>query len=206
MSNSENANVHITGKKALTAWNRVSTVLSENGIDDPQISKAIITKLVNDNLLEGDFLVTSVVDSERISIKKLDDKAVVPNFAHATDAGADLVSVEDVTIAPHSRVMVGTGIAIAIPLGKVGLVHPRSGLAAKHGITVLNTPGTIDSGYRGELKVILFNTTDEPYTITVGDRIAQLVIQNHDFPEFVEVDELDDSDRGVNGIGSTGKK
>ncbi len=100
--------------------------------------------------------------------------------------------------------MVGTGVSIALPAGLVGLVHPRSGLAAKHGITVLNTPGTIDSGYRGEIKVILFNTTDEPFTVSPGDRIAQLVIQRYEHVEFVEVDRLPGSARSTAGFGSTG--
>jgi len=197
--------VHITGKKALLVWNRIADVLKKNGIEDAELSKSITTRLIEDGLIEGDFFQPGKTHTGSILVTKLVDGAVIPNFAHVTDAGADLVSVENITIPAHGRAMVGTGLAIVIPLGKVGLVHPRSGLAAKEGITVLNTPGTIDSGYRGEVKVILFNTTDTDYSVKAGDRIAQLVIQNHDFPLFVEVEELPESDRGVNGIGSTGK-
>jgi len=198
--------IQFTGKAALKVWNRVSEVLSEHGYNDTELSKAITARLVEDGLVEGEFFTPGLQHTGSILITKLHDEAVVPNFAHATDAGADLVSVENAVVPAYGRKMVGTGIAIAIPLGKVGLVHPRSGLAAKEGITVLNTPGTIDSGYRGEVKVILFNTTDTDYTVNAGERIAQLVIQNHDFPLLVEVSELPSSDRGVNGIGSTGKK
>jgi dUTP pyrophosphatase len=130
----------------------------------------------------------------------------VPKYATAGDAGADLVSVEDVRIASHQRVLVKTGIKIAIPEGYVGLVHPRSGLALKHGITVLNAPGTIDAGYRGEVGVILLNTGSLDFEVKAGDRIAQLVIQKVETAEFKIVDALIESDRGEGGFGSTGIK
>lgn len=128
----------------------------------------------------------------------------VPTYATAGDAGADLVSAEDVRIPAHQRVLVKTGIKIAIPEGYVGLIHPRSGLALKHGITVLNTPGTIDAGYRGEIGVILLNTGALDFEVKAGDRIAQLVIQKVETAEFEIVDALIDTDRGEGGFGSTG--
>jgi len=128
----------------------------------------------------------------------------VPKYATRGDAGADLISAEDVRIAAHQRVLVKTGIKIAIPEGYVGLVHPRSGLALKHGITVLNTPGTIDAGYRGEVGVILLNTGSIDFEVKAGDRIAQLVIQKVEYADFEVVDALTDTDRGNGGFGSTG--
>lgn len=140
-----------------------------------------------------------------IPIKRLDPDLPLPQRAHRGDAGVDLHATEDVTIAPGERTLVGTGIAIALPLGTVGLVHPRSGLAAKHGMTVVNTPGTIDADYRGEIKVCLLNTDREtPFEVTRGMRIAQLVVQRVELPDFVEVDSLDATERGEGGYGSTG--
>ena len=131
----------------------------------------------------------------------------MPAYAHAGDAGLDLVAREDVTLAPRGgRALVPTGLAIALPNGYAGFVQPRSGLALSHGITCLNTPGLIDSGYRGELRVILVNTDpEEAYTITRGERIAQLVVQAVEHVNLVEVDSLEESTRGPDGFGSTGK-
>jgi dUTP pyrophosphatase len=128
----------------------------------------------------------------------------LPKYATRGDAGADLVSNSYALIPAKGRALVGTGIKIAIPEGYVGLVHPRSGLALKHGITVLNAPGTIDSGYRGEIGVILYNSGSEHFEIKAGDRIAQLVIQKVETAEFEIVDALIDTDRGEGGFGSTG--
>ncbi|WP_236684322.1 dUTP diphosphatase [Corynebacterium epidermidicanis] len=129
----------------------------------------------------------------------------MPTRAHRGDAGADLYAAESVTIAPGERVLVSTGVAIALPLGMVGLIHPRSGLAAKQGLSIVNTPGTIDADYRGELKVCLINLDSRtPIEITRGDRIAQLVIQRVELVEFTEVAELDETVRGTGGYGSTG--
>lgn len=128
----------------------------------------------------------------------------VPRYARPGDAGADLVASESVTLPAGDRALVGTGVSIALPDGYVALVHPRSGLALKHGITVLNTPGTVDAGYRGEIKVILFNTSREEFRVEAGDRIAQLVIQRVERAEFIEVEHLPGSDRGEHGFGSTG--
>ena len=128
----------------------------------------------------------------------------VPLYARDGDAGADLTSSETVVVPAHGRALVKTGIKVAIPYGYVGLVHPRSGLALNKGITVLNAPGTIDSGYRGEVGVILYNTTDVSFLVNPGDRIAQLVIQKVSIVEFNKVDALTESDRGEGGFGSTG--
>lgn len=129
----------------------------------------------------------------------------VPRYAHPGDAGADLVSTEAVTLAPGHRALISTGVRIALPDGYVGFVVPRSGLAAKHGITVVNAPGTVDAGYRGEIKVSLLNTDPaESYTIAPGDRIAQLIVMPVPAVRFVPVDELPGSARGDGGFGSTG--
>jgi dUTP pyrophosphatase len=131
----------------------------------------------------------------------------VPTYAHPGDAGTDLRSAENVTIPPGERRTVSTGTAVAIPNGYVGLVHPRSGLAAKFGVTVLNAPGTVDAAYRGEIKVTLLNTDkNEAFEIQVGDRIAQLVFQQVEMARFIEVEFLPDSHRGEGGFGSTGVK
>lgn len=129
----------------------------------------------------------------------------LPVYAHPGDAGADLVASETVELGPGERVTVGTGTAIALPDGYVAFVVPRSGLAARHGITIVNTPGTVDAGYRGELRVILLNTDrSTPYTVTAGDRIAQLVVMPVSRARFVPVERLPGSHRGEDGFGSTG--
>ncbi|MFT3969971.1 MAG: dUTP diphosphatase [Micropruina sp.] len=141
----------------------------------------------------------------QVLLRRLDASIPVPRYAHPGDAGADLATTEDVTIAPGQRVLVGTGLAVAIPLGWVGLVHPRSGLAARHGLTIVNAPGTVDAGYRGEIKVCLLNTdTHAEVRLRRGDLIAQLVLQRVAQAEFIEVDQLPDSARGFGGHGSTG--
>ena len=139
------------------------------------------------------------------SVEVLLRAAEVPQYAHAGDAGADLLAAEDVQVSPGERVTIGTGVAIALPDGYVAFVVPRSGLAAKHGITLVNSPGTIDAGYRGEIRVIVLNTdVSEPYTIRAGDRIAQLVIVPVARARFVPVERLPGSERGHGGFGSTG--
>lgn len=140
-----------------------------------------------------------------ISIRRLDPDLPVPSYAHPGDAGADLHSAVDLTLEPGERALVPTGIAMVLPEGHVALVHPRSGLAARHGISIVNAPGTIDAGYRGEVKVCLVNTDPhEAFTIRRGDRIAQLVVQRFETALFLEVDVLADSARGAGGYGSTG--
>lgn len=135
----------------------------------------------------------------------MNSDATVPTYAREDDAGMDLRASEEATLPVGGHALVGTGIALAIPKGFVGLVHPRSGLAAKHGVTVLNAPGTIDSGYRGEVKVILLNTGGEVFTVNKGDRIAQLVVQQVERLSIWVVDALDgETERGVGGFGSTG--
>lgn len=129
----------------------------------------------------------------------------LPQYAKPGDAGADLRSTEDVLLAAGSRSLVKTGVRIAMPAGFVGLIHPRSGLAVKSGITVLNAPGTIDAGYRGEIMVPLLNTSSEDFQITRGDRIAQLVFQQVEIARFISVSELPDSARGETGFGSSGR-
>ena len=129
----------------------------------------------------------------------------VPEYAHPGDAGADLVATETVELGPGERATVGTGTAIALPVGYVAFVVPRSGLAAKHGVTIVNTPGTVDAGYRGEIRVILLNTDrSAPYTVTAGDRIAQLIVMPVKRARFVPVERLPGSHRGDAGFGSTG--
>lgn len=141
----------------------------------------------------------------RIAVRQLDPDLPMPFYAHPGDAGADLHAATDVEIPPGGRVLVPTGLAIELPDGYVGLVHPRSGLAAKLGVTVLNAPGTVDAGYRGEIMVMLVN--HDPATIAKisrGDRIAQLVVQRVERAHFYRADVLSDSARGVGGHGSTG--
>lgn len=140
----------------------------------------------------------------QIPITRLHPAAVIPERAYAGDAGLDLAACEGVELAPGERATVGTGLAVAIPEGHAGFVQPRSGLAAKHGLTVVNSPGLIDAGYRGELRVVLLNTdARESFTVEPGMRIAQLVVLELPQLELVEVDELPASDRGVRGFGSS---
>ena len=140
-----------------------------------------------------------------VTVTKVHPRAELPAYSTDGDAGADLVSVVETTLAPGERALLRTGLTIALPPGTVGLVHPRSGLAHRHGVTVANAPGTIDSGYRGEVLVNLVNLDPvESFTVHVGDRIAQLVIQSYLHGDFAEADSLPDSARGDTGHGSTG--
>ncbi|WP_017581025.1 dUTP diphosphatase [Nocardiopsis valliformis] len=140
-----------------------------------------------------------------ITVRRLDPGLPVPQYAHPGDAGADLYAAVDIHLEPGERATVPTGLAIALPEGYAAFVHPRSGLAARHGVTVVNAPGTVDAGYRGEIRVTLLNTdTNTPVKLARGDRIAQMVIQRVERAEFVEADELPDSVRGAGGFGSTG--
>jgi dUTP pyrophosphatase len=142
----------------------------------------------------------------RVLVRRLDAGVPLPAYAHDGDAGADLVTTADVTIPPGERVLVGTGLAIALPDGWVGLVTPRSGLAARHGLSMVNAPGVVDAGYRGEIKLSLVNHDPrEPVALRRGDRVAQLLIQRVARAAFVEVDELPTSARGAGGHGSTGR-
>lgn len=144
-------------------------------------------------------------ESVDIPVQLLDAELAGPAYAHHDDAGADLVSAETFDLAPGERRLVGTGVAIALPEGYAGFVHPRSGLAARHGISIVNAPGTVDAGYRGEIKVCLVNTDIRTAVrISRGDRIAQLVVQRVARARFVPVPQLPDSYRGIGGHGSTG--
>jgi dUTP pyrophosphatase len=141
----------------------------------------------------------------QVLVTRLDPGVPLPSYARPGDAGADLVAAEDVDLAPGERATVRTGIAIALPEGYAAFVHPRSGLAATHGVTLVNAPGTIDSGYRGEIQVIMLNTDPvRPVTFRRGDRIAQLVVQRVEHATFREVETLPGSARGAGGFGSTG--
>lgn len=148
-----------------------------------------------------------MTDQERptLPVQRLHPEAVLPSYAHEGDAGLDLTAVEEVALGPGERAAVPTGLAMAIPDGWVGLVHPRSGLAHRHGITVTNAPGTIDAGYRGEVQVLLVNLGAEAVTLRAGERVAQLVLQRVGHAEVVEVGDLEDTTRGSGGFGSTGR-
>jgi dUTP pyrophosphatase len=140
-----------------------------------------------------------------IAVVRLDPDLPLPSYAHPGDAGADLHTTVDITLGPGERAMVPTGLSIALPDGYVALVHPRSGLAARHGLSIVNSPGTVDAGYRGEIKVMLINhDRTESVTLARGDRIAQLVVQKFERARFVEVGVLPESVRGAGGYGSTG--
>jgi dUTP pyrophosphatase len=144
--------------------------------------------------------------SVKVLVTRLDPDLPLPSYAKGGDAGADLVARIDVTLKPGERALVPTGISIALPDGYVALVHPRSGLAIKHGVTMVNSPGTVDAGYRGELQIILINhDPQEAVSFKRGDRIAQLVIQQVERAEFIEVESLPGSGRGTSGFGSTGR-
>ena len=139
-----------------------------------------------------------------VAFQKLRDDAVVPSRAYDGDAGLDLSACERVVLGPGERAMVSTGLAVAVPDGFAGFVQPRSGLASRHGLTIVNTPGLVDSGYRGELRVVLLNTdTHEPFVVEPGMRIAQLVVVPVASVDPIEVEELPESERGVRGFGSS---
>jgi dUTP pyrophosphatase len=140
-----------------------------------------------------------------LRVRRLDERATLPSRAYPGDAGLDLYALEDAELAPGERAQIRTGIAVEIPRGHAGLVLPRSGLAARHGIALVNAPGLIDEGYRGELQVLLLNTDRaEAFQLSAGDRIAQLVLVAVESPEVLEVDELASSERGAGGFGSSG--
>lgn len=147
----------------------------------------------------------AAADQVEVLVRRFDPELPLPRYAQPADAGADLLSARDVTLAPGERAVVPTGVGIALPPGYAAFVHPRSGLAARHGLSVVNAPGTIDAGYRGEIKVVLLNT-DRRETIRLrrGDRIAQLIVQQVAHAVFRPVEQLPDSVRGTGGFGSTG--
>jgi dUTP pyrophosphatase len=146
------------------------------------------------------------VDAPELPVRRLDPDLPLPAYAHPGDAGADLRAAEEAVLPPGGRAVVRTGLAVAVPDGYAAFVHPRSGLAARHGVTLVNTPGTIDAGYRGEVRVVLINTDPtEPFTVHRGDRIAQLVVQPVARARFLDVGELPGTPRGDGGFGSTGR-
>jgi dUTP pyrophosphatase len=144
--------------------------------------------------------------SETLQVRRLDRGLPLPAYAHPGDAGLDLYAAQEVELAPGERASVPTGVAIAVPPGCVGLVHPRSGLAVRHGVSIVNAPGTVDAGYRGEVKVLLVNLDREtPVRLSRGDRIAQLLVQRVEQVRVIEVDSLEGTSRGEGGFGSTGR-
>ena len=145
------------------------------------------------------------IQNTTIKIQRIHKNAIIPKYAHEGDSGADLFSIQEDILEPGERKIIPTGLKIEIPLGYEAQVRPKSGLTSNYGITVLNTPGTIDSNYRGEIKVILINHSQEPYKIEKGTKIAQIVFQKVETVEFLE-DELNKTSRGENGFGSTGIK
>jgi len=140
----------------------------------------------------------------KVKIKKIKDNAILPKYAHEGDAGVDLYSTEDYTLKPGERTLVSTGIKIAVPQGYEAQVRPKSGLALNHGISICNTPGTIDAGYRGEVGVIAINHSNEEFKIEKGKKVAQMIFNKVEQAEFEEVDELESTTRGEGGFGSTG--
>jgi dUTP pyrophosphatase len=145
-----------------------------------------------------------MTESVRVPVLRVDAALPVPAYARPDDAGLDLYAAEPVTLAPGARALVPTGIALAIPPGFAGFVLPRSGLALRHGVTLLNTPGLVDAGYRGEIQVLLVNHGDAPVSLSRGDRVAQLVVQRVEHVALAPVAELPESARGAGGFGSTG--
>ena len=146
------------------------------------------------------------MDAPELPVRRLDPGLPLPAYAHPGDAGADLCAADEVVLPPGGRATVGTGIAVAVPDGYAAFVHPRSGLASRHGITLVNAPGTVDAGYRGEVRVVLLNTDPaEPFTVHRGDRIAQLVVQPVTRVSFLDAAELPPTPRGEGGFGSTGR-
>jgi dUTP pyrophosphatase len=146
------------------------------------------------------------LDAPELPVRRLDPELPLPAYAHPGDAGADLRAAADVVLPPGGRATVGTGVAVAVPDGYAAFIHPRSGLASRHGITVVNAPGTVDAGYRGEVRVVLLNTDPtEPFAVRRGDRIAQLVVQPVTRVRFLDVVELPPTPRGEGGFGSTGR-
>jgi len=145
-----------------------------------------------------------MTENVRVPVLRVDAALPVPAYARPDDAGLDLYAAEAVTLAPGARALVPTGIALAIPPGFAGFVLPRSGLALRHGVTLLNTPGLVDAGYRGEVKVLLVNHGDAPVSLSRGDRVAQLVVQRVERVALAPVAELPESARGAGGFGSTG--
>lgn len=183
-------------------------VIDEIAADDTlsRSKRDFLTSLIEGSVVSIINLIEVPRERVKVQIKKLSEDAVIPQYAHKTDAGADVYAIEDVTLKPHETQLIKTGISVAIPVGYEIQVRPRSGLSLKTGLRVANAPGTIDSDYRGEVCVIMTNTANLSQTINKGDKIAQLVISAVPMIDWVEVDELDPTERGEGGFGSTDKK
>lgn len=183
-------------------------VIDEIAADDTlsRSKRDFLTSLIEGSVVSIINLIEVPRERVKVQIKKLSEDAVIPQYAHKTDAGADVYAIEDVTLKPHETQLIKTGISVAIPVGYEIQVRPRSGLSLKTGLRVANAPGTIDSDYRGEVCVIMTNTANLSQTINRGDKIAQLVISAVPMIDWVEVDELDSTERGEGGFGSTDKK
>ena len=183
-------------------------VINEIAADDTlsRSKRDFLTSLIEGSVVSIINLIEVPRERVKVQIKKLSEDAVIPQYAHKTDAGADVYAIEDVTLKPHETQLIKTGISVAIPVGYEIQVRPRSGLSLKTGLRVANAPGTIDSDYRGEVCVIMTNTANLSQTINKGDKIAQLVISAVPMIDWVEVDELDSTERGEGGFGSTDKK
>ena len=183
-------------------------VIDEIAADDTlsRSKRDFLTSLIEGSVVSIINLIEVPRERVKVQIKKLSEDAVIPQYAHKTDAGADVYAIEDVTLKPHETQLIKTGISVAIPVGYEIQVRPRSGLSLKTGLRVANAPGTIDSDYRGEVCVIMTNTANLSQTINKGDKIAQLVISAVPMIDWVEVDELDSTERGEGGFGSTDKK
>lgn len=183
-------------------------VIDEIAADDTlsRSKRDFLTSLIEGSVVSIINLIEVPRERVKVQIKKLSEDAVIPQYAHKTDAGADVYAIEDVTLKPHETQLIKTGISVAIPVGYEIQVRPRSGLSLKTGLRVANAPGTIDSDYRGEVCVIMTNTANLSQTINKGDKIAQLVISAVPMIDWIEVDELDSTERGEGGFGSTDKK
>lgn len=188
--------------------NAALEVIEEIAADDTlsRSKRDFLTSLIEGSVVSIINLIEVPRERVKVQIKKLNEDAVIPQYAHKTDAGADVYAIEDVTLKPHETQLIKTGISVAIPVGYEIQVRPRSGLSLKTGLRVANAPGTIDSDYRGEVCVIMTNTANLSQTINKGDKIAQLVISAVPMIDWVEVDELDSTERGEGGFGSTDKK
>lgn len=192
-------------------WNdiqdQVRRIISNTGVElDDEYTKEL-EELFNINIGELDKDISSLINKKTIRVEKIHTDAVFPSYAYASDSGFDLFSVEKIIIPPFGRALIPTGIKLSIPEGFEIQVRPKSGLAINMGLTVLNTPGTVDQGYTGEIQVIVFNTNNNTIIIEKGMKIAQAVlcpVVHGKYVNFVEVDNIEDKDRGINGFGSTG--
>ena len=201
--------IKLTGHGSIEEERAAALEVIDEIVADDTLSRSkrdFLTSLIEGSVVSIINLIEVPRERVKVQIKKLSEDAVIPQYAHKTDAGADVYAIEDVTLKPHETQLIKTGISVAIPVGYEIQVRPRSGLSLKTGLRVANAPGTIDSDYRGEVCVIMTNTANLSQTINKGDKIAQLVISAVPMIDWVEVDELDSTERGEGGFGSTDKK